>query len=188
MLMNKKYLMLLGGLLLGGCALQPTPPPPPPVAETLQPADLALRQALALDRQLARLSPEAMSLWREQLQQLPASPETSVSLALLLARSGTDKDLAQAIALLEALQQAPAPEAAPWQELTRFLLDQYRRQAAQVAALQETLAQQAHQLRDSQRRYEQLSEKLEALKAIELSIPARPANPDVPLADRSLAP
>ena len=67
--------------------------------------------------------------------------------------------------------QAGGDEAAAWAPWARLLAGR----AAEQRRLEEQFDRLAQQLRDSQRRIDQLSEKLEALKAIERSLgPKRP--------------
>lgn len=90
--------------------------------------------------------------------------------ALQLGQGRSAADQAQATAQLEALSSSTDPNAEPLKPLVALvsarLADQKR--------LQDGIDKLNQQLRDSQRRNEQLNEKLEALKAIEQTLPAKP--------------
>jgi DNA repair exonuclease SbcCD ATPase subunit len=93
--------------------------------------------------------------------------------ALALAQGRGNADLAQATAQLDALAATNDPQAEPLKPLAALMS---ARQAEQ-RRLQDSLDRLGQQLRDSQRRNEQLNEKLEALKAIEQTLPAKPVAP-----------
>ncbi|MDN3918654.1 hypothetical protein [Roseateles violae] len=172
-------------LLVGACAAPPPAPPPPPpeIVEVrvevpvpvVLPEDEAARQMLALHERLRRMDAAELA------QQLPPpgddaalSPQqaTQAALALALGPARSNGELGRAQALVDQVLRSTAPEAQPWQPwalLVGARLAEQRRLEAQI----ERLAQQG---RDSQRRLEQLGEKLEALKAIERSLSKRPAS------------
>jgi transcription elongation GreA/GreB family factor len=86
-----------------------------------------------------------------------------------LAQQHNPGDLARAASLLESITQAIKPELRAWQPMANLL-------AAHIAEqrrLEDQLERQAAQRRDTQRAIQQLSEKLEALKAIERSMTSR---------------
>jgi hypothetical protein len=103
-----------------------------------------------------------------------------VQLALLLGQTRVAGDTVRALQLLDQVAQSPAPEAAPWQPLARLLAARY----AEQRRVEEQLERQNQQARDQQRRLQQLTEKLEALKAIERSLTTLPG----PAAPASAAP
>lgn len=147
-------------------APQPAPPPDPAQAE----ADAASRRLLAYHERLRELS--AADLGRE-IARLgePAEPAARMELALVLAQTRQNGDLARAVALVEPLARAYPPS--PWQRLARLLhvrLSEQRR-------LEELADRQNQQLRDQQRRLDQLASQIEALRAIERSLSTRPAAP-----------
>lgn len=160
------------------CALQAVPevptvqeaanPAPPmaspqasdPILQVLAHADRTLRMAPAeLTREIARLS-EAED----------AAVETPLLLANALAQTRQPVDTARALGLVQrVLGNAPAAAQAlhPLARLMESRLLQQRR-------LEEQVERQAQQLRDAQRRNDQLNERLEAVRAIERSLTARP--------------
>jgi len=163
-------------------------------------ADAAARRLLAFNERLREMGP--VDLVREQARmsealdasgpapgsgqiqapsQAPSqaatqAPAQALELALVLAQRQQPGDLARAVALLEPLTRATAP--APWQAPARLLHARLYEQRK----LEEQLERQALQLRDQQRRLEQLAAQLEALKAIERSLnnPRTPPPSPVP--------
>ncbi|WP_242421748.1 hypothetical protein [Acidovorax sp. GW101-3H11] len=158
-------------------AIQPTPepataPPGPLAAEsdesTTPPKDL-LRDTLAYaDRTLGASSTE---LAREaaRLSDLDENkPSRAMRLALVLAQTRQPADTARALGLVQrTLTNPAAQDLHPLARLLEARLTQQRR-------LEEQLERQAQQLRDAQRRNDQLSERLEAVRAIERSLTTRP--------------
>ena len=90
--------------------------------------------------------------------------------AVLLSQGRSATEQAQAAAQLDAIGNSSDPQAEPLKPLASVLgarLVEQRR-------LQDNVDKLGQQLRDSQRRNEQLNEKLEALKAIEQTLPVKP--------------
>lgn len=95
------------------------------------------------------------------------SAGSALELALVLAQSRQSGDLARALGLVEPLTR---PGALPrWQPLARLL----HVRLAEQRRLEEQTERQALQLREQQRRLDQLASQLEALKAIERSLSNR---------------
>ncbi|WP_440113565.1 hypothetical protein [Acidovorax sp. BL-A-41-H1] len=187
--------LCVGAAWLAGCATAPTPPdgapvataapavepapepaatPPEPLAPesdepTTPPKDL-LRDTLAYaDRTLGA---SGIELAREaaRLSDLDENkPSRALRLALVLAQSRQPADTARALGLVQrTLTNPAAQDLHPLARLLEARLTQQRR-------LEEQLERQAQQLRDAQRRNDQLSERLEAVRAIERSLTTRPA-------------
>jgi hypothetical protein len=97
------------------------------------------------------------------------SPTVQMQAALVLAQTRASADLQRALGLLQRVAASTATEAQPLQPLARLLaarvLDQRR--------VEDDRDRQVQQLRESQKRIEQLNERIEALRAIERSF-ARP--------------
>jgi hypothetical protein len=105
-------------------------------------------------------------------------PLAQMQLALALAQTRVPADLARAQGLMQRLASSPAPEAQQLAPLARTLAARYGEQRR----VEEEREKQAQQLRDGQRRIDQLTDRLEALRAIERSF-TRPSNhPPVPSA------
>jgi septal ring factor EnvC (AmiA/AmiB activator) len=99
-----------------------------------------------------------------------------MQLALALAQTRQPADLARAQSLLQRVSTNPTPDAQQLAPLARTLSARYGEQRR----LEDEREKQAQQLRDSQRRIDQLSDRLEALRAIERSF-TRPGNhPPIP--------
>nr|WP_255593416.1 hypothetical protein [Acidovorax sp. sic0104] len=143
---------------------------PVPTSGTLQQVlaqtDLTLRMAPAeLAKEIARLN-EAED----------AATENSLLLAMALAQTRQPVDTARALGLVQRVlgnQAAAAQALHPLARLLEARLLQQRR-------LEDQLERQAQQLRDAQRRNEQLNERLEAVRAIERSLTTRPPVPAAP--------
>jgi len=158
-----------------------TPTPPAPEPERLpaplpatDPADAAARDWLAWHQQWRNLSPEAMSQEAVRLNDATAaasSPAATMRLALALSLTRGGADAARALSLLEQVQRSPAPEAKVWQPWARTLSVRLQEQRR----LEDQIERQNQQLRDGQRRIDQLNEKIEALRAIERSLSRTPA-------------
>ncbi|MDQ8036493.1 MAG: hypothetical protein REI12_03670 [Pedobacter sp.] len=175
-------LLLLVSGLLAACAAKP--PLPVAVAPVVRPPDVL---ALAADYQarLGAMSPEALQAEETRLAGTEGLAAV-VEQALLLAQRRQGEDLNRALALMDSLSQSTAEGAAPWRPLATMLASGWRADLAEQKRLQEQLALQAQQLRDSQRKNEQLGDKveqlghkLEALKSIELNLP-KPAGSNPP--------
>jgi hypothetical protein len=159
-------------------------PVPAPVAEPApqahfdpaDSADQAARRLLFYHERLRQMAPSdvAAEIARLGAEVSPtdstASPDAVLDLALALEQQHNPGDLARAASLLESITQAIKPELRAWQPMANLL-------AAHIAEqrrLEDQLERQAAQRRDTQRAIQQLSEKLEALKAIERSMTSRP--------------
>jgi len=133
------------------------------VAQALAYADRVQRMPPAeLTREIARLG--------EAEETLAASP---LNLALALAQTRQPVDTARALAQVQRLLGHNDPAMQPLQPLARLL----EARLLQQRRLEEQLERQSQQLRDAQRRNEQLNERLEAVRAIERSMTARPPAP-----------
>lgn len=150
--------------------------PEPSAASTPDEAQ-AERTWVAIQDRIASTPPTQWPAHAAALGDGHATPEQSVELALLLGLMHADT--ARALELLQGVLQRTGPEARAWQRpawLLQALLSERRRREDQLERLNTQLRDQQ---RDSQRRIDQLNEKLEALKSIERSLshraaPARP--------------
>jgi hypothetical protein len=141
--------------------------------------EAAAKRFLAYHEQLRTLSNTELAQETTRVNALvqansaAAAPASVLELALALAQQSRNNpaDTARAIALLDPLSRSSLPELAPWQPLARLLMSRLSDQRW----LQEQLERQGAQLRDVQRIQQQTYEKLEALKAIERSLNAKPA-------------
>ncbi|SCK42062.1 hypothetical protein VAR608DRAFT_4020 [Variovorax sp. HW608] len=186
-------------VLLAGCGAPPRkpppepavvpvlPPPPPPItpveAEPIAPATQPggifsqltqgpLGAMLAYADRIRPLGPPELGNELNRLGELADTPTTQMQTSLVLAQTRNPADLARAQSLLQKVATNPSAEAQPLQPLARTL-------AARIAEqrrVEEDRDKQAQQLRDAQRRIDQLNDRIEALRAIERSF-ARPNSP-----------
>jgi len=181
-------------------ASPPPPPPPPapaitpveaePVAPATQPA-LAFSQygqgpvvaMLAYADKVRPLSPPELAAELGRLGDLVETPITQTQMALVLAQTRNPADLARALGLLQRVISNPSAEALPLQPLARTLAARFTEQRR----VEDDRDRQAQQLKDSQRRIDQLNDRLEAVRAIERSF-ARPNSTPPPVAAPKPAP
>lgn len=184
---------LVAALVMVGCstkAAAPTAPPEPPAIEATEtpappepevaepakkpkkpvvvdPAVLVLAQT---DRTL-RMSPADLSKEIARLTELEESAiETPLLLAVALAQTRQPVDTARALGLVQRVLGNNAPAAQALHPLARLM----ESRLLQLRRLEDQLDRQTQQLRDAQRRNEQLNERLEAVRAIERSLTTRP--------------
>ena len=184
---------LVAALVMVGCstkAAAPTAPPEPPAIEAAEtpappepevaepakkpkkpvvvdPAVLVLAQT---DRTL-RMSPADLSKEIARLTELEESAiETPLLLAVALAQTRQPVDTARALGLVQRVLGNNAPAAQALHPLARLM----ESRLLQLRRLEDQLDRQTQQLRDAQRRNEQLNERLEAVRAIERSLTTRP--------------
>ncbi|AFU47651.1 hypothetical protein C380_19785 [Acidovorax sp. KKS102] len=188
--------MLALGTVLAGCATTahpPAPSKPPPVAmiiavpvapaievgateargtETDSNAPIAL--LLAQTDRVLKLPPAELAREIARLSEAEdATADTPLLLATALAQTRQAVDTARALGLVQRVLGNTGAAAQPLHPLARLL----EARLLQQRRLEDQLDRQAQQLRDSQRRNDQLSERLEAVRAIERSLSTRPAPP-----------
>lgn len=101
------------------------------------------------------------------------SAERLVKLALVLLASHQTSDTVRAIGLLQRAASLNTPDAMTLRPLVRLLSARLQ----EIRRLEEQLDRQTQQLREAQRRIDTLSDRLEAMRAIERSLLPRPARP-----------
>jgi hypothetical protein len=211
---------ILVPLLVAGCAtptppaeavaVAPTPePPPPPViqpvtpveaeplAPATQPAFLFMQQTqgpvaavLGYADRVRQFGPPELGAELGRLGDPGDAPLAQMQVALVLAQTRVSADLARAISLLQRVMANPSPDAQLLQPLARTLASRYIEQRK----VEDDRDRQAQQVRDAQRRIDQLNERIEALRAIERSFarpnnnPATPAAPTAPAAPAATKP
>lgn len=165
-------------LLLEACAVAPPPPeevgaePEPLAALPPQVNETAMLPLLGYYHLLQRMTPAELTRERQTLANIPASPSVQIRLAMLLGVPRTATELPRALALLDAVQRSHAPEAASLHPLARLLATQYQERIK----LETQIDRLGQQLKESQKKRDELQEKIDALTDIERSIPLR-ANP-----------
>ena len=206
-----RWPLLALGAVLAGCATTappPTPSKPAPVAmiiavpvapaievgateargtETDNNAPVAL--LLAQTDRVLKLPPAELAREIARLSEAEdATADTPLLLATALAQTRQAVDTARALGLVQRVLGNTGAAAQPLHPLARLL----EARLLQQRRLEDQLDRQAQQLRDSQRRNDQLSERLEAVRAIERSLSTRPAPPPsapaAPAASKGAAP
>ncbi|WP_239142753.1 hypothetical protein [Variovorax sp. WS11] len=165
-------------------ALPPPPPPPPASCSRWKPG--WRRHVVSLSSRSAR-PVAALLVYADKVRPLGGNelaneisrlgepgeqPLVQMQLAMLLAQTRSPADLARALGLLQRVIANPANEAQALHPLARLLAARYQEQRR----VEDDRERQAQQLRDSQRRIDQLTDRIEALRAIERSF-SRPNNP-----------
>lgn len=140
-----------------------------PVPSPLSPVDEAGRQLQQWQDALRQATPESLNTLAARLAAEPATPAGMVHLALVWLHTHNPGDAARALAQMEGLANANDPATAAWTNWLPLLAAR----AAEQKRLEEQINRQTQQLRDNQRRIDQLTEQLEALKAIERSLAPR---------------
>jgi hypothetical protein len=140
-------------------AASPTPAPPS--------ASPALDTLVGYAERVRSLPPGELAQEVQRLGDNGYTPLAATQLALALAQSRTAANAARAQAMLQRVQADASPEAQGLQPFVRLL----SAQIADQRRADEAAERQAQQLRDAQRRIDQLNERLEALRAIERSLP-----------------
>lgn len=141
------------------------------MANGSEPASLetAARAFYAYFDRVRQMSPGELGREFVRLDQ-PGNPTAVLELALALGQTRNPSDTVRALGVLDPLVKSTDPQHAPWRPLARQLAARYTEQRR----LEEQVERQSQQLRDAQRRQEQLAQQLEALKAIERSLTNRP--------------
>lgn len=180
--MKTKTIACCSALLLGGCAAVPVQPPaaaPCPPTVVVAPAiqGQAVGELLAFQSSVRLLKPAELARALAAPDAQPGTVAATLRRAMLLAALRGSGDLARAQALLDAIVAPPTPDGPALKALAQLL------SAAAGEARRQDEAQDrlALQLREAQRRNEQLAEKLEALKNIEHTLSMRAPAPASPL-------
>ncbi len=146
-------------------------------------ADTVARNFIAYFERVRQMPPADLTREFARLDQ-PTSPQAILELALALGQTRNPADTVRALGLLDPLLRSADPAAAPFQPWARLLATRYNEQRR----VEDHADRQAQSLRDSQRRQDQLTQQLEALKAIERSLTARPPAPASGPANKAAAP
>ncbi|MBS0444941.1 MAG: hypothetical protein JSR59_03220 [Proteobacteria bacterium] len=183
--MAERLRVLLPALLLAGCVTSKPPPAPLPeplIKEVQVPVEVVVRVPEVSDQDRAA---RAFLDYYERVRQMapaelqrefvrldaPAGPEQVLQMALALGQTRNPSDTVRALGLLDPLLHSSDPQAAPWQPWARLLAARYGEQRR----LEDHVERQNQQLREAQKRQDQVSQQLDALRAIERSMTPRPA-------------
>jgi hypothetical protein len=133
----------------------------------------AVKFLLAYAERLRTLKPAELATEIAALGEPGPQPMAQMQLALALMHSHQPVDTARALGLFQRVVAQEQPGALPYKPLARLLAAQLLDQRK----LEESVERQSQQLREQQRRIEQLTERLEAMRAIERSLNTRPGSP-----------
>lgn len=168
-------------LLLEGCAQKPVAPLHYPLTPRVAPLPLAVAPVVPRD-EVAPLLAYHQSLHRmtqgELLKELSSimlqqrTPKIALQTGLILMLTRGSGDLARAQANFDSVVGSTEPEAEGLKPLAQLLASH----CAEARRLSDTTDRLALQLRETQRKSDQLNETLEALKAIERGLPVRPTS------------
>ncbi|MGR4869210.1 hypothetical protein ACIPRI_10125 [Variovorax sp. LARHSF232] len=150
---------------------EPTAPATQPAINFIAATSGPVAAALAYADKVRPLGQPELASEINRLGEPGEVPLTQMQLALALAQTRVPADLARAQGLMQRVASSTVSEAQQLAPLARTLAARYGEQRR----LEEEREKQAQQLRESQRRIDQLSDRLEALRAIERSF-TRPSN------------
>jgi uncharacterized coiled-coil protein SlyX len=169
-------------LLLCACAAKPLPPAPPPVCPPTVAAipvvvtDPDLRDLLNYQAGLRPLASADLVKALQDLNMQGGAARVVLRRAMVLAALRGNGDLARAQAQAEIVLQSGLEEEQNLKPLAQSLASAY----AEMRRQDETIDRLNQQVREAQRRNDQLNDKLEALKNIERTLSLRPAPPPPP--------
>ena len=134
-----------------------------------------LRRVLAQTDSILSMPPSELGKEIARLSAIEdAAAENPLVLAIALSHTRQAVDTARALGLVQrVLANNATEEALALQPLARLV----EARLLQQRRLEDQLEKQSQQLRDSQRRNDQLNERLEAVRAIERSLTTRPVSP-----------
>lgn len=166
--MMKRISPLLLSLLLAACA---TPAPEAPTTTVKLVTTVGgMDDLLAYHQSLRRLSPQELGRELQVLNARHGGAMLAMQKAMVLGLTRDANDLARAQVQLGTVLSATDSDAAALKPLAQLLVSNY----TEMRRLSEGADKAGQQARDSQRRLDQLSEKLEALKNIERTLPGQP--------------
>lgn len=172
----------------------PSPSPPPPPSLTVTPVQPPpVQPPVVLDSE-SRAVPDvitALLTYAERLRVLNPTdlaaeivvlgdpgnvPLRQMQLALALMHTHLPADTARALGLVQRVVGHPGPESVQLKPLARLVAERL----TEMRRLEDLNDRHQQQLRDSQRRIDQLNERLEAMRAIERSLNSRPSTAPAP--------
>lgn len=174
---NAALCCCLSCLLLTACKTPPAATASPVVSAAPAPIAAAVvanetEDLLAYYQRIRLLPPAELPKMLADLNALARNPHREVQRAIVLGFMRNNGDLARAQALLDGVIKSTDAEAEHIKPLAYFLSTNY----AEWRRLDEAADKQSQQLKEAQRKAEQLGQKLEDLKTIERQLPTRPRN------------
>lgn len=172
------YLLL--PLLLSACAYPPRPLPAMPVLAPVAPQAPAMLPVappdevaplLAYHQSLRRMSQGELLKELSGISLQQKTPKNALQAGMILMLTRGSGDLARAQSLFDSVAGTGEAEAAALKPLAQLMSSH----CAEARRLSEQNERLQAQLKDNQRKTDQLNETLEALKAIERGLPVRPS-------------
>jgi hypothetical protein len=145
----------------------PAPAPPAPRAES---SESPVAAVLAYAERVRSLAQPEAAVELSRLSGQEATPVQQFQMALLLLQTRGAGETARALQFLQRVQSHDSRDGRDLNLLAR----QVAAQALEQRRLEEQMERQSQQLRDAQRRADQLQDRLEALRALERARPNRP--------------
>ena len=173
--MNTKTLLALLGLCLvfiSGCATPKITTSVPAADITVPkntPAKMESDDLLIYYQNTHQLSQAGLLKILAELNSSPKSIDSDMQKAIVLGCLRGSVDLLRAISLLDSIIKSDDPYAKHLQPIASLLYANY----SEWRRLDDALDKQGQQLKEAQRRSDQLNQKLEDLKAIEQQLPGR---------------
>ncbi|MFJ3048378.1 hypothetical protein ACIPEN_21305 [Herbaspirillum chlorophenolicum] len=163
--MKNKILLLACCLLLAACAAQSDAP-----TSNIKLIHSAsnIDELLSYNAVLRKMPPAELGRELQRINAYPASPSNNVRRAMALSMTRDPIDLAKAEAQLWNVMADNSVEAEKLKPLVQLLVSSY----ADLRRVADNAEKSSIQLKDAQRKLDQLNDKLEALKNIERSLPA----------------
>ncbi len=147
----------------------------PPETEAVAPGREPVLRLLDFADRARTLAPSELQATIARLAEIPdiqRTPLQEAKLAITLGQTRSPADIGKALAVLQRLQANGSDDARRLHPFARLLAARYNEQK-RADDQSDRLGQQ---LRDSQRRIDQLNERLEAMRAIERSLAPRPSS------------
>ena len=167
--MKTKILPLLLISLLAACAT-PAPPEAPTTTVKLVTTVGGMDDLLIYHQSLRRMSQQELGRELQALNARQGGAMLAMQKAMVLGLTHDANDLARAQAQLGTVLNATDSDAVALKPLAQLLVSNY----AEMRRLSENAEKAGQQAKENQRRMDQLSEKLEALKNIERTLPGQP--------------
>lgn len=163
--MKNKILLLAGCLLLSACVMSPDAPTS---NVKLIHAASNIDELLAYHAALRKMPPAELGRELQRINTYPAGPANTVRRAMALSLTRDSIDLTKAEAQLWNVMADGSVEAEKLKPLVQLLVSH----CADLRRVADNAEKSALQLKEAQRKVDQLNDKLEALKNIERSLPA----------------
>ncbi|MCL2344330.1 MAG: hypothetical protein FWC58_00570 [Desulfobulbus sp.] len=177
-------ILAVAALLAAGCVQTPVRVSDEPVGREPVIEEHEAVPLLAYYQSLARLNASELAKERSALAILPAGPAKDIRLAMVAGHPRGQADVAKALAQVESVLRSNEPAAVQLRPLARLLADQYGerlrldnerlRLEGALERQEELFERQGVLLKESQRKAQELQEKLNGLADIERTLPPRP--------------